>query len=110
MLAGPTPVTMRRTTNTSNAMNSKHHHRHHPTPAERRANLSRRRFLKGLGACIALPAMESLMPRGLMAAEAHAAATGAAMAPAATGAPLRTACVYFRNGAIPASFWPSGEG
>ena len=35
--------------------------------AERRMNLSRRRFLRGLGLCIALPAFESLGPLGLLA-------------------------------------------
>lgn len=79
------------------------HHRSH----ERRANLSRRRFLRGLGACVALPALESLLP----AARATAAEAGeAAVATTASGAPLRTAFVYFPNGAIPAEWWPTGDG
>jgi hypothetical protein len=51
--------------------------------------------------------MESFMPRGLMAASAEAKALGATTA---TGAPLRTAFVYFPNGAIPGSWLPTGEG
>lgn len=66
--------------------------------------LSRRHFLKGLGACIALPAFQSLMPRGLAAASSGPASLGVT----ATGAPLRTAFISFPNGAIPAQWWPSG--
>jgi Protein of unknown function (DUF1552) len=75
--------------------------------AQRHASLNRRRFLRGLGACLALPAFESLAPSRLFAAEA-AAAGKLAMAP--TGAPLRMAFVYFPNGAIQPSWWPKGEG
>jgi hypothetical protein len=32
------------------------------------------------------------------------------LATTATGAPLRTAFVYFPNGAIPSAWWPNGEG
>ncbi|MGA2229288.1 MAG: DUF1552 domain-containing protein [Tepidisphaeraceae bacterium] len=81
--------------------------------------MNRRRFLKGLGVCIALPALESLLPRPLVSAAsgatseaaAGAAASGAAgAAVTATGAPLRTAVIYFPNGAIPANWWPTGAG
>jgi hypothetical protein len=41
---------------------------------------------------------------------AAAPAPGAAPATTATGAPLRTAFVYFPNGAIPAAWWPTGDG
>ena len=75
-------------------------------PAERHASLNRRRFLRGLGACLALPAFESLRPAGLFAAEARAAK----LATTATGAPLRMAYVYFPNGAIQPHWWPGGEG
>ena len=77
--------------------------------AQRRAHFDRRRFLKGLGACVALPAFESLMPRGLRAAEltSQAAATPATTA---AGAPVRMAFVYFPNGAIQDNWWPTGEG
>ena len=68
--------------------------------------MSRRRFLRGVGACVALPLFESLRP-ALRAAEAAPAGN---LAVTATGAPLRTAFVYFPNGAIPARWWPAGEG
>jgi len=35
-------------------------------------NFNRRRFLKGLGACVALPAFDSLLPVSLRAAESIA--------------------------------------
>lgn len=74
---------------------------------QRHAGFSRRQFLRGLGACIALPAFESLLPTRLLAA---AVSPAGALATTATGAPLRTAFVYFPNGAIPAAWWPSAEG
>src|SRR5215471_12026860 len=72
-----------------------------------RAAFSRRRFLRGLGACVALPAFESLLPGMLRAAEIEA--TGQA-AVSAGGVPVRMAFVYFPNGAIPSSWWPKSEG
>ena len=67
------------------------------------AAMNRRHFLKGLGACVALPAFGSLIsPRAL------AAAADARLATTSTGAPLRTAFVFFPNGAIPSRFWPEG--
>ena len=51
--------------------------------------LNRRRFLKGIGACMALPAFESLLAGKLLAA-----AAAPQKAVTATGAPLRTAFVY----------------
>ena len=76
-----------------------------PNEARSPAGLSRRHFLRGLGASIALPSFASLAPSRSIAAEG---AAGLAVTP--SGAPLRTAFVYFPNGAIPASWWPSGEG
>jgi hypothetical protein len=75
--------------------------------AQRRAAYSRRCFLRGLGACVALPAFESLDPWRLLAD--NAAAPGR-LASTTTGAPLRTAFVFFPNGAIQPNFWPDGEG
>ncbi len=75
--------------------------------AQRRASFSRRQFLRGVGACLALPAFESLTPWKLLAAEAVATS---ALATTATGAPLRTAFVFFPNGAIQPNWWPDGEG
>jgi hypothetical protein len=71
------------------------------------SNLSRRRFLRGLGACLALPAFESLRAYGL---QAGVAAAEPGMGVTATGAPLRMAFVYFPNGAHQDYWWPTGEG
>src|SRR5206468_50980 len=68
---------------------------------------NRRQFLRGLGACVALPAFESFLPKRLLAAEADPARR---LAATATGAPLRMGFVYFPNGAIQPSWWPKGEG
>ena len=65
------------------------------------APASRRHFLRGLGASIQHPSFASLR---LVAGEVPSLAT------TATGAPLRAAFVYFPNGAIPASWWPTGQG
>ncbi len=67
---------------------------------------SRRNFLRGVGVAMALPALESLQPL----TAAAAATTAGQMATTATGAPLRTAFVYFPNGAIPGAWWPTGAG
>jgi len=77
------------------------------TPADpalelRNAAMSRRHFLRGIGACVALPAFGSL----LSAKALGAVATDAGLATTATGAPLRTAFVFFPNGAIPSRWWP----
>src|SRR5215213_3915015 len=75
-----------------------------PSSAEQRfAAMNRRHFLRGLGACIALPAFGSLLPR-----QAFGATAGARLATTATGAPLRTAFIFFPNGAIPSRWWPEG--
>ncbi|MDR3618333.1 MAG: DUF1552 domain-containing protein [Paludisphaera borealis] len=78
---------------------------HESADGRRPADLSRRFFLRGLGASIALPAFASLGAPRLFASEG-----AEALATTATGAPLRSAFVYFPNGAIPSSWWPSGEG
>ncbi len=74
---------------------------------QRQLSLSRRHFLRGLGACVALPAFESLRPLQLLAVNG---ASAAKLASTATGAPLRAAFVFFPNGAIPSAWWPQGEG
>jgi len=67
--------------------------------------LNRRRFLKGVGATLALPALQSIAPTGLLAAgPVKQLATNRA------GVPLRAAYVFFPNGAIPDLWWPHGEG
>src|SRR5256884_7662882 len=74
--------------------------------AERFASLTRRHFLRGMGACLALPAFESIGSLSALAA----GATATKLAATATGAPLRMAFVYFPNGAIQPNWWPKGEG
>ncbi|MEO6182804.1 MAG: DUF1552 domain-containing protein [Verrucomicrobiota bacterium] len=73
-------------------------------------SFSRRHFLRGLGACIALPAMESMNPFTLLSAENKVASSASKLGMTATGAPLRTAFIYFPNGAIPSEWWPTKEG
>jgi hypothetical protein len=70
------------------------------------AGLNRRRFLRNLGVCLALPALESFLPRRLAAATA---AGGPVIATTAGGAPLRSAFIYFPNGAIPGAWLPTGQ-
>ena len=67
---------------------------------------SRRNFLRGIGACIALPAFEAALAGRTFAAEAAAPA----IATTATGAPLRMAFLYFPNGAIQKHWAPQGTG
>jgi hypothetical protein len=70
-------------------------------------SVSRRQFLRGAGACIALPMLTSDGVSRLLADDAPA---GKALAATATGAPLRAAFICFPNGAIPAAWWPKSEG
>ncbi len=67
---------------------------------------SRRAFLRGVGASIALPAMASLPQFKVRAA----AASTSALATTASGAPLRSAFLFFPNGAIPKAWWPEATG
>ncbi len=67
------------------------------------AAMNRRNFLRGLGACIALPTLSSLVPNRVAATIG-----GPRLATTATGAPLRTGFVFFPNGAIPSRWWPEG--
>ena len=69
-----------------------------------KTNVNRRNFLRGLGVTMALPAFDSLVTRSFGSVTAPSVAT------TATGAPLRMAYVYFPNGAIQDTWWPSGEG
>jgi hypothetical protein len=67
--------------------------------------LNRRNFLKGVGASLAMPAFQSMVPGNLLAAKTlrQVATTG-------SGAPLRAAYVFFPNGSIPDLWWPQGQG
>jgi hypothetical protein len=76
--------------------------------AQRHFALSRRQFLRGLGACVALPVFESALRP--VARAATASPLAAKMGVTATGAPLRMAFVYFPNGAHQRNWWPTGEG
>jgi hypothetical protein len=68
-------------------------------------SFTRRQFLRGLGACVALPALETMLPGKLLAGTDPATR----LATTATGAPLRFGVVYFPNGAIQPNWWPKGE-
>ena len=61
--------------------------------------MNRRRFLRGLGACVALPAFGSLEPMRALAATT-----------AAAKAPVRMAVLYVPNGIIPSAWWPEQAG
>jgi hypothetical protein len=84
-----------------------------PTPdreqlaAQRYLALNRRQFLRGLGACVALPMFESAL-RPVASAATGPLAGGMGLTP--SGAPLRMAFVYFPNGAHQNYWWPTGEG
>src|SRR6478735_4722805 len=69
-------------------------------------HLSRRGFLRGVGACVALPALPSLLPRWAVADSALPASTAAS----ATAVPLRMAFVTIPNGVNLDQWWPKGEG
>ncbi len=62
--------------------------------------------MRGLGACLALPAFPSLAFGG---ATSETVSTPG-LATTASGAPLRSAFVFFPNGAIPAAWWPGAQG
>jgi hypothetical protein len=71
---------------------------------QRRTSLSRRRFLRGVGVSLALPAFESLLVKGAGAAGAGLPAT------TPSGAPLRMAFLYVPNGVNQSNWWPKKEG
>src|SRR5688572_25524266 len=63
---------------------------------KRQLSTSRRQVLRGLGASIALPTLMSASPAFARAVSKQV--------------PTRMAFVYVPNGAIPAAWWPAGEG
>ena len=63
----------------------------------RLSTLSRRTALRGLGASLALPTLEAMIPTGLRAADSAAS-------------PLRMAYIYLPNGVIIPKWNPTGEG
>jgi len=70
------------------------------------ANMARRRFLQGLGACVGLPAFESLVPKSAAAATAN---TAPSLATTSSGAPLRMAFMSIPNGVQQDHWFPEGE-
>jgi len=74
---------------------------------ERSWSLSRRHFLRGLGTCVALPVMPSLLPR-LAAAVGPAASAGAVAT--VSGAPRRMVFITIPNGVNQERWWPKGDG
>src|SRR6266436_3113225 len=77
------------------------------TTLESCSGLNRRRFLRGLGAGVALPVFESILSSKIFASDLE---PNARLAKTASGAPLRLGVVYFPNGAIQSTWWPTGEG
>ncbi|MGB7949924.1 MAG: DUF1552 domain-containing protein, partial [Candidatus Binatia bacterium] len=78
--------------------------RKHDIAAERHHSLTRRRFLRGVGASVVLPAFPSLLPQIARAASAPSAIA------AASGIPQRMAFVTIPNGVNLSKWWPKGEG
>src|SRR5208282_4976312 len=72
--------------------------------AQRHFSLSRRAFLRGVGVCVALPALESLR-----CFQSAAAQVVPQLATSATRAPIRMAFMEFPNGALPQYWWPTGQ-
>ncbi|MGH7135657.1 MAG: DUF1552 domain-containing protein, partial [Pirellulales bacterium] len=72
----------------------------HPVP--------RRRFLRGCGATLTLPWLESLSLAD--ASDYQAAESKGRGATAADQPPIRFACIFFSNGVEPAHWWAKGEG
>src|SRR5258708_40190814 len=70
--------------------------------AERHWSLSRRKFLRGVGACVALPTLPSLWPRLSQAAEVAPSA-------AAAGVPRRVGFLTRPHGGKP-GLWGAQEG
>jgi len=69
-------------------------------------HLSRRRFLKGVGATVGLPALESITPPLI----AHPAPSRRSIATTASGAPLRMAYLYIPNGVNMSQWRPKRTG
>src|SRR5215204_4381027 len=67
--------------------------------------VSRRNFLRGLGVCVALPALDSIVP-----VRALAAAARPPLATTSGGAPLRMAFLYVPNGVNKRMWKPTGTG
>src|SRR5271165_5072070 len=103
-------ATARKSTTQQTMILGKANHQANPVPnGNNRMNtirtaksISRRRFLRGLGMGLALPAFESFLPSSILASTPTT--------DGATPAPVRMAFVYFPNGAMQDPWWPTGEG
>ena len=73
----------------------------------KKIHLSRRGFLRGVGAVVALPVLESLPGTRVLA---DVATTGAPMATTPAGMPLRMGFVAFANGVNYDHWAPTGVG
>lgn len=82
---------------------------HSSTADKRSAGISRRHFLRGVGTCVAVPALPSLLARSASAGPALGNAARS-LAATATGAPVRMAFITFPNGVNQENWWPTGEG
>jgi hypothetical protein len=79
--------------------------RQEPNRPPIRANFSRRRFLRGVGAALSLPVFESMLGPGRALG-----ATVNQLATTPTGMPIRMAFLYHPNGVNMDSWLPTGEG
>jgi hypothetical protein len=70
--------------------------------------VSRRTFLRGVGACIALPTLGSLLPGNKLMAAGASASAPTAVTP--SGMPMRMAFIQFANGANRDRWMPKGVG
>ncbi len=77
------------------------------TAAERYSSMNRRKFLRNVGVCVALPSLPSLLPRWTQAAETL---VNDRAVETAWRAPLRMAFVTIPNGVNLDQWWPTGEG
>ena len=73
-----------------------------PIIEQHRVPFDRRRFLQGVGTCVAIPVLESLVPSAVLAA--------AASTTTVSGAPLRMAFMSIPNGVQQDHWFPTGDG
>lgn len=76
----------------------------------RRQHLSRRTVLRGLGAAVALPLLDAMIPSGGLARAAFAEAAGSGGGLSASGHPLRMAAIFMPNGVHWPDWTPQGLG
>jgi hypothetical protein len=73
--------------------------------SQRQLSLSRRHFLRGVGACVALPFFEGALPSLARAADAAGTPLGATPA----GTPVRMAFITLPNGMHQPNWWPVAD-